>query len=47
MKISALLVAAGTGSRFGGEAPKQFLLLAGKPVIRHAAEALLAHAELL
>jgi 2-C-methyl-D-erythritol 4-phosphate cytidylyltransferase/2-C-methyl-D-erythritol 2,4-cyclodiphosphate synthase len=47
MKISALLVAAGTGSRFGGEVPKQFLLLAGKPVIRHAAEALLAHAELL
>jgi 2-C-methyl-D-erythritol 4-phosphate cytidylyltransferase/2-C-methyl-D-erythritol 2,4-cyclodiphosphate synthase len=47
MKISALLAAAGTGSRFGGEAPKQFLLLAGKPVIRHAAEALLAHAELL
>jgi 2-C-methyl-D-erythritol 4-phosphate cytidylyltransferase/2-C-methyl-D-erythritol 2,4-cyclodiphosphate synthase len=47
MKISALLVAAGTGSRFGGEVPKQFLRLAGKPVIRHAAEALLAHAEFL
>ncbi len=27
--------------------PKQFLVLAGKPVIRHAAEALLAHAEIL
>jgi 2-C-methyl-D-erythritol 4-phosphate cytidylyltransferase/2-C-methyl-D-erythritol 2,4-cyclodiphosphate synthase len=47
MKIAALLVAAGTGSRFGGEVPKQFLPLAGKPVIRHAAETLLAHAELL
>jgi 2-C-methyl-D-erythritol 4-phosphate cytidylyltransferase/2-C-methyl-D-erythritol 2,4-cyclodiphosphate synthase len=47
MKISALLVAAGTGSRFGGDIPKQFLSLAGKPVIRHAAEALLAHAEIL
>jgi len=47
MKIAALLVAAGTGSRFGGEVPKQFLRLAGKPVMRHAAEALLAHAELL
>jgi len=47
MKISALLVAAGTGSRFGGDVPKQFLSLAGKPVIRHAAEALMAHAELL
>jgi 2-C-methyl-D-erythritol 4-phosphate cytidylyltransferase/2-C-methyl-D-erythritol 2,4-cyclodiphosphate synthase len=47
MKIAAILVAAGTGSRFGGEVPKQFLPLAGKPVIRHAAAALLAHAELL
>jgi 2-C-methyl-D-erythritol 4-phosphate cytidylyltransferase/2-C-methyl-D-erythritol 2,4-cyclodiphosphate synthase len=47
MKIAAILVAAGTGSRFGAELPKQFLPLAGKPVIRHAAEALLAHAALL
>jgi len=47
MKIAAILVAAGTGSRFGGKLPKQFLPVAGKPVIRHAAEALLAHAELL
>ena len=36
--IALLLVAAGTGSRFGAETPKQFLLLAGQPVIRHAAE---------
>ncbi len=43
MKIAAILVAAGSGSRFGGETPKQFLSLAGKPVIRHAAEALLPH----
>jgi 2-C-methyl-D-erythritol 4-phosphate cytidylyltransferase/2-C-methyl-D-erythritol 2,4-cyclodiphosphate synthase len=43
MRIAAILVAAGTGSRFGGETPKQFLPLAGKPVIRHAAEALLPH----
>jgi 2-C-methyl-D-erythritol 4-phosphate cytidylyltransferase/2-C-methyl-D-erythritol 2,4-cyclodiphosphate synthase len=42
MKIAAILVAAGTGSRFGGPVPKQFMQLAGKPVIRHAAEALLA-----
>jgi 2-C-methyl-D-erythritol 4-phosphate cytidylyltransferase/2-C-methyl-D-erythritol 2,4-cyclodiphosphate synthase len=47
MKIAAILVAAGTGSRFGAELPKQFLPLAGKPVIRHAAEALLAHAAFL
>jgi 2-C-methyl-D-erythritol 4-phosphate cytidylyltransferase / 2-C-methyl-D-erythritol 2,4-cyclodiphosphate synthase len=47
MRIAAILVAAGTGSRFGTETPKQFLPLAGKPVIRHAAEALTAHAALL
>ncbi|HQT64139.1 MAG: bifunctional 2-C-methyl-D-erythritol 4-phosphate cytidylyltransferase/2-C-methyl-D-erythritol 2,4-cyclodiphosphate synthase [Acidocella sp. 20-57-95] len=47
MKISAILVAGGTGSRFGGAVPKQVLLLAGKPVMRHAAEALLAHVDLL
>jgi 2-C-methyl-D-erythritol 4-phosphate cytidylyltransferase/2-C-methyl-D-erythritol 2,4-cyclodiphosphate synthase len=43
MRIAAILVAAGSGSRFGGDTPKQFIHLAGKPVIRHAAEALLAH----
>ena len=40
MRIAAILVAAGSGTRFGAETPKQFLTLAGKPVIRHAAEAL-------
>ena len=39
-RLAALLLAAGTGSRFGADAPKQFLPLAGKPVLRHAAEAL-------
>jgi 2-C-methyl-D-erythritol 4-phosphate cytidylyltransferase/2-C-methyl-D-erythritol 2,4-cyclodiphosphate synthase len=47
MRIASLLVAAGSGSRFGAETPKQFLWLAGKPVIRHAAEALAAHGTLL
>jgi 2-C-methyl-D-erythritol 4-phosphate cytidylyltransferase / 2-C-methyl-D-erythritol 2,4-cyclodiphosphate synthase len=42
MRIAAILVAAGSGSRFGADTPKQFLMLAGKPVIRHAAEALAA-----
>jgi 2-C-methyl-D-erythritol 4-phosphate cytidylyltransferase/2-C-methyl-D-erythritol 2,4-cyclodiphosphate synthase len=42
MRIAAILVAAGSGSRFGADTPKQFLLLDGKPVIRHAAEALAA-----
>ncbi len=39
--IAALLVAAGTGSRFGAARPKQYVTIAGKTVIRHAAEALL------
>jgi 2-C-methyl-D-erythritol 4-phosphate cytidylyltransferase/2-C-methyl-D-erythritol 2,4-cyclodiphosphate synthase len=47
MKIAAILVAAGTGSRFGGATPKQLLLLHGKPVLRHAAEGLLAHIDVL
>jgi 2-C-methyl-D-erythritol 4-phosphate cytidylyltransferase/2-C-methyl-D-erythritol 2,4-cyclodiphosphate synthase len=47
MKVAAILVAAGSGSRFGGDLPKQFLVLGGKPIIRHAAEALLAHVSLL
>jgi 2-C-methyl-D-erythritol 4-phosphate cytidylyltransferase/2-C-methyl-D-erythritol 2,4-cyclodiphosphate synthase len=47
MRIAAILVAAGSGTRFGAETPKQFMPIAGKPVIRHAAEALAAHASLL
>ncbi len=35
MRCAALIVAAGRGSRFGGERPKQYLDLAGQPVIRH------------
>lgn len=42
MKIAALLLAAGTGTRFGAALPKQYARLAGRPVLRHAAEALLA-----
>jgi 2-C-methyl-D-erythritol 4-phosphate cytidylyltransferase/2-C-methyl-D-erythritol 2,4-cyclodiphosphate synthase len=41
MTIAALLMAAGTGQRFGAAEPKQYLPLLGRPVIRHAAEALL------
>ncbi len=47
MKVAAILVAAGSGSRFGGDVPKQFLTVAHKPVIRHAAEHLLRHVSLL
>ena len=41
MRIVAVLMAAGRGTRFGAEKPKQVLPLLGKPVLRHAAEALL------
>jgi 2-C-methyl-D-erythritol 4-phosphate cytidylyltransferase/2-C-methyl-D-erythritol 2,4-cyclodiphosphate synthase len=47
MRIAAILVAAGTGSRFGSPLPKQFLTIAGHAVIRHAALALLPHVDLL
>jgi 2-C-methyl-D-erythritol 4-phosphate cytidylyltransferase/2-C-methyl-D-erythritol 2,4-cyclodiphosphate synthase len=47
MRIAAILVAAGAGSRFGATTPKQFLPLAGKPVIRWAAETLLSAVDLL
>lgn len=36
---TALIVAAGRGSRFGGPLPKQYALLAGRPVLRHTLEA--------
>ena len=40
---AALIMAAGSGERFGGDVPKQYRLLAGKPVLRHTVEAFLAH----
>jgi 2-C-methyl-D-erythritol 4-phosphate cytidylyltransferase/2-C-methyl-D-erythritol 2,4-cyclodiphosphate synthase len=41
MKFAAVIVAAGTGSRTGGE-PKQWRLLGGRPVLRWSAESLSA-----
>jgi len=35
---TAIIVAAGTGTRFGSERPKQFLDILGKPVIIHTIE---------
>ena len=35
---SAIIVAAGSGTRFGSEIPKQFLEIAGKPLIFHTLE---------
>src|SRR3954465_11994505 len=42
MSVAAVVVAAGRGSRVGGEIPKQYRALAGKPVLVHALEKLLA-----
>ncbi|NWK96566.1 bifunctional 2-C-methyl-D-erythritol 4-phosphate cytidylyltransferase/2-C-methyl-D-erythritol 2,4-cyclodiphosphate synthase [Sphingobium lactosutens] len=42
-KTVALLVAAGQGSRAGGDNPKQFRPIAGKAVLAHAHDALAAH----
>lgn len=39
----ALVPAAGSGRRFGGEVPKQYLRVAGKSLIEHALNALLSH----
>ena len=39
----ALIVAAGSGSRVGGELPKQFRLVHGKPMLLHSCAVLSAH----
>src|SRR5215468_181064 len=39
----ALIVAAGSGTRLGGDVPKQYLPLAGRAVLRHSAETFLRH----
>jgi 2-C-methyl-D-erythritol 4-phosphate cytidylyltransferase / 2-C-methyl-D-erythritol 2,4-cyclodiphosphate synthase len=39
----ALIVAAGSGSRVGGDLPKQFRLVRGQPMLRHSYAALASH----
>jgi len=38
-----VIPAAGSGQRFAADAPKQFLIVAGKSVLQHTLESLLAH----
>ncbi len=45
MRAAAILVAAGSGSRFGTEQPKQYSIVAGKPIVRWAADCLLPFVE--
>jgi 2-C-methyl-D-erythritol 4-phosphate cytidylyltransferase len=40
----ALVPAAGTGARLGASVPKQYLVVAGRPLVWHAVASLLAHA---
>jgi 2-C-methyl-D-erythritol 4-phosphate cytidylyltransferase len=38
MAVLVIVPAAGSGSRFGGDIPKQFVALAGKPILQHVVE---------
>ena len=42
-KVTALIVAAGSGNRMGGDVPKQYRALAGKAVLAHAVDAMTSH----
>jgi 2-C-methyl-D-erythritol 4-phosphate cytidylyltransferase/2-C-methyl-D-erythritol 2,4-cyclodiphosphate synthase len=43
MTVTALIVAAGSGSRMGGDLPKQYRTIAGKAVLAQAVDALASH----
>lgn len=42
-RVLVIVPAAGSGTRFGGEIPKQFQPLAGKPILQHVVERFLLH----
>ncbi|MBL4589486.1 MAG: 2-C-methyl-D-erythritol 4-phosphate cytidylyltransferase [Alphaproteobacteria bacterium] len=43
MAISAIIVAAGSGSRFGGDIPKQYLTIGSQAVLDYSIQAFLSH----
>ncbi len=43
MSVAVLIPAAGSGSQFGGDIPKQFRILGGKPILQRVVERFLAH----
>src|SRR5947199_409956 len=42
MTVAVIIPAAGSGSRFGGDIPKQFRMLGGKPILQRVVEGFLA-----
>lgn len=46
VKVAVLVVAAGRGRRFGGDMPKQYLELDGRPVLRHSLAKFAAHSRI-
>ena len=46
MHVTALIVAAGSGTRMGGDLPKQYARIGGKAVLAHAVDALLSHSKI-
>jgi 2-C-methyl-D-erythritol 4-phosphate cytidylyltransferase len=45
--VGVVIVAAGDGTRLGGDVPKQFLMLAGVPVLLRAARPFVSHPEVM
>ncbi|SIO20756.1 2-C-methyl-D-erythritol 2,4-cyclodiphosphate synthase [Rhodovulum sp. ES.010] len=43
MTVTAIIVAAGRGTRAGGDRPKQYQTLAGRPMLAHTLAAFMAH----
>ncbi|MEK6375795.1 MAG: 2-C-methyl-D-erythritol 4-phosphate cytidylyltransferase [Acidobacteriota bacterium] len=43
MTVAIIIPAAGSGSRFGGDIPKQFRMLGGKPILQRVVERFLVH----
>lgn len=41
-RVTVIVVAAGSGTRYGSDLPKQFCLLAGRPVLMHTIDAIKA-----
>src|SRR5213593_1011112 len=46
-RVAAVIAAGGTGTRIGAKVPKQFLKIAGKPVLVHTLESVLSLPEVV